>query len=52
VLPRRPRFVVGYGAGVALAIALVFVSFMNPAWDTCADEVDGRVVEYRCSEGL
>lgn len=51
VLPRRPRLVVAYVGGVALAMVLVLVIFLNPAWNTCADEVDGRVVEYRCSEG-
>jgi hypothetical protein len=51
ILPKQPRFVAAFCARTALAVASVFVMFMHPAWDNCADEVDGKLVEYKCSEG-
>jgi hypothetical protein len=51
MLPKQPRFVAAFCAGTALAVASVFVMFMHPAWDNCADEVGGKLVEYKCSEG-
>ena len=52
MLPKQPRFVAAFCAGAALAVASVFVMFMHPAWDKCADEVGGgKLVEYKCSEG-
>lgn len=50
-LPKQPRFVAAFCAGAAIAVGSVFVVFMHPAWDNCADEVGGKLVEYRCSEG-
>lgn len=50
-LPRQPLLVAAFCAGAALAVAYAFALF-TWAWDTsCADEVDGELVEYRCSDG-
>jgi hypothetical protein len=51
VLPRWPGLVAAYGAGLLLAMLFAFAAFMSPEWDRCADEVDGQLVEYQCSEG-
>jgi hypothetical protein len=51
MLPRQPRFVAVFCAGAALAVAFAFDAYMNPEWESCADEVGGKLVEYRCSEG-
>lgn len=51
MLPKRPRIVAAFCAGAALAVGSVIVMFMHPAWDDCADEVGGRLVEYTCSGG-
>ena len=42
--------------GTLVAAALLVFTFMalifsNPGWDNCADEVNGQLVEYKCSEG-
>jgi hypothetical protein len=51
VLPKHPRLVAALCGGVALVAAFVFVTFMAPGWDNCADEVDGQLIQYRCSQG-
>lgn len=51
LLPRQPRFVAAFCAGAALPIAFVFIVFWSSERDSCADEVGGELIEYKCSEG-
>lgn len=30
---------------------VVWMVFLNPAWDQCASRIDGQYVEHNCSEG-
>ena len=47
------RVVVVFVTVAALSMAgfIFWMIFLNPAWDHCANKVDGRLVEHKCSEG-